>query len=226
MTGISKITDKILAEARADAAEKLLAADARCAQIAEEAAKRAEVIREEIEEAAKREAAEIIFRAKSGETMARRNTVLEARSVLIDEAFSVAKKEILRLSEERYLEMLVMLLGSVLKQQLENEKESRELYGEEDAPTFDSYEVLLNEQDLSRYGECLLKELQKRRGEELSTVIGRVSMAKTPVAIDGGLILRVGAMEINCSLATLFTEIRPELEAKVAQKLFPQKKGS
>ena len=33
MIGLSKITDKIINEARADANEKLLAADARCAEI-------------------------------------------------------------------------------------------------------------------------------------------------------------------------------------------------
>ena len=121
---------------------------------------------------------------------------------------------------------MVTLLASVLKRQIEAERVSRELYGEEDAPSFDSYEVLLNQRDLARYEERLLAELRLRREEIFSAVSDRLSLASTPVAIEGGLILRVGAMEINCSLEALFSQIRPELEVKVAQKLFPVKKGS
>lgn len=226
MTGLSRITDKILAEARADAAAKLAEADARCAEIAKEAAERAAELRAGIEEDAKKEAVGIVIRTKSGEAVVRRNTVLEARAALIDEAFDTAKKEILHLSEDRYLELLVMILGSCLRQQIENERVSRELYGEEEAPEFDAYEVLLCERDLNRLGTRLIEELGKRRAAEVSTLTRPLVLGAEPVAIDGGLILRCGAMELNCSLSTLFKDIRPELEAKVARKLFPEKKGS
>ncbi len=226
MTGLSKITDKILEEARADAAAKLAEADARCAEIAAEAARRASELRAKIEEDAKREAVGILSRTKSGEAVVRRNTVLEARAALIDEAFDTAKKEILHLSEDRYLELLVMILGSCLRRQIENERESRELYGEEDVPEFEAYEVLLCERDLHRLGDRLIEALRRTSQVELSALTRPIVLGERAVAIDGGLILRCGATELNCSLSTLLHSIRPELEANVARRLFPEKKGS
>ena len=110
MTGLSKITDKILADARADAAELLAQAEKKSTELASEYARRAQERREQIDEAAKREAAEIVARAKSGEATVRRNVVLEAKSARIDRAFDLARKELLGLSEERYAELLLCLL--------------------------------------------------------------------------------------------------------------------
>ena len=229
MTGLSKITDKILADARADAAQKLAEADARCEEIAQEYAARAEELRRALNEEAKREAAEIVARAKSGEAMVRRNVMLEAKSARIDEAFDLAHQEILNLSEERYAEMLTMLLVSVVRGQAEHEATSRALYGEADAPESDTYEVLLNEKDHEKFGKQLLVSFRQRMGAEQKTLADRVMLSSEYVPIDGGLIVRCGAIEINCSLRALFDQIRPALETKVSRKLFPdklEKKGS
>ncbi len=226
MTGLSKITDKILAEAREDAARKLSEADARCEEIAKEYAARAEESCARLTEDAKREASEIVARAKSSEAMVRRNVLLEAKSARIDEAFSLAYQEILHLSEEQYLELLTSLLVSVMKRQAEHEMTSRELYGEEDAPSFDRYEVVLNEKDHTRLGEKLLSGFRQRVGAPLAE---RVILSDETAAMDGGLIVRCGPIEMNCSLRALFEQLRPQLEPKVSRKLFPdqgEKKGS
>ena len=224
MTGLSKITDKILAEARADAAKTLAEADARCSEISGEYARRGAEIRKRIETEARANAAEIVSRAKSSEAMIRRNQQLEARSRQIDRAFELAKREMLNLSDDRYLEMLLMLLGSALKRQLEDEASSLALYGEAEEAPVERYEVLLNEHDRERLGGRLMEEFGKRFGSSLP--VDRVVLAEGTVAIDGGLVLRCGSMEINCSVKALVEEIRPELEAKVSRKLFPEKKGS
>ena len=219
MTGLSKITDKILAEARADANAKLAEAEERCRQIARDADEVSAERCAKIDEATKREAAEIVTRAKSGDAMVYRNTVLEARSALIDEAFEAAHKEILNLSAERTLEMLTMLLSSALRQISEDEKTSRELYGESEIPAAEQYEILLNQRDLDRCGKALLREAKQRLGQ----VADKLVLSEEPVFIDGGLIVRCGDIEINCSLGAMFSEIRPRLEAKVSRTLFPEK---
>lgn len=229
MTGLSKITDKILTEAREDAARTLAAADKRCEEIAAEYAARAAAIRSELNEEARREAAELVARAKSGEAMERRNASLELRGARIDEAFSLAHKELLQLSEERYLELLTRLLLSAVRMQAEQEIVSRELYGEEDAPSYERYEVLLNERDRARFGEALLRGLRERLDQGYARMLGKISLSEQTAGIDGGLILKSGSIELNCSLRALFEEIRPSLEAKVGQRLFPEKserKGS
>ena len=223
MTGLSKITDKILAEAQEDAAKRLAEADERCAEISREYAARAEEIRKNLNEDAKREASEIISRAKSGEAMVRRNVLLEAKSARIDEAFDLAYQEMVNLSDERYGELLCMLLASVIKNQAEHERISRELYGEEDAPQADAYEVLLNEKDRERLGDSLIKDFRARMGDDQAAVADRVVISDQMARIDGGLIVRCGSIEINCSLRALFDQLRPELEAKVSRKLFPEK---
>ena len=223
MTGLSKITDKILAEAREDAAKKLAEADARCAEILREYAARAEEIRKSLNEDAKREAAEIVSRAKSGEAMVKRNVLLEAKSARIDEAFDLAYREMMNLSDEHYAEFLSMLLVSIMKNQAQHESISRELYGEEDAPETDLYEILLNEKDKDRFGDTLLQSFRQRMGDDQKAIVDRVAVSSAVANIDGGLIVRCGAIEINCSLRALFDQIRPALEAKVSHKLFPDK---
>lgn len=222
MTGLSKITDKILAEARADAAARLAEADAKCEEIRRAYADRAEEIRQALNEDAKREAAEIVSRAKSGEAMVRRNVMLEAKSARIDEAFARAHEDILNLPKEQYAQMLTTLLVSVVKGQAAHEEESLALYGAEDAPVCDTYEVLLNEKDREQLGETLMASFKNQMGEARA-LCDRVVLSDRTVAIDGGLIVRCGSIEINCSLRALFDQIRPELEAKVSRKLFPEK---
>ena len=229
MTGLSKITDKILAEAREDAKQKLAEADARCAEIAREYEARADEIRRGLNEDAKREAAEIVSRAKSSEAMIKRNVLLEAKSARVDEAFALAHQAILELSDEQYGSLLLGLLTSVIREQAEHERTSLALYGAEDAPIAEQYEVILNEKDRDRLGKWLIGELRTRMtGEERATA-DRVVLAKETAPIDGGLIVRCGSIEINSSLRALMEELRPRLEGKVSKKLFPdklEKKGS
>ena len=224
MTGLSKITDKILAEARADAAKMLADANARCSEISGDYARRGAEIRKRIEEDARAEAAEIVSRAKSSDAMLRRNSLLKARGDQIDRAFELAGREMLNLSDDRYLEMLLLFLSAALRRQLADEASNRELYGDDETVSVACYEVLLNERDRERLGARLMEEFGKRFADSLP--IGRVALAADMASIDGGLLLRCGSMEINCSVKALVDEIRPELEAKVSRRLFPEKKGS
>ncbi len=210
MTGLSKITDKILAEARADAAAKRSEAEARADEISRAAMVRAAELRAKINDEAKREATEIVSRTKSSEAMLRRNTLLAEKSAMIDEVFASAHKELSSLSDEKYLELLTALATSVLRQLVEDEKTNLEVYGEEaiDAP----YEVLLNSRDIDRCGAALKARLPKY-----------AVLAKEEASIDGGLIVRHGRIEVNCSLRALIEQIRPKLEATVSHILFPEK---
>lgn len=210
MIGLSKITDKILAEARADADEKLSQAEVRAGEIASAAKVRAEELCAKIDEAAKREASGIVSRAKSSETMIRRNTLLAEKSAMIDEVFERAYEELSSMPIEQYLELLSALATSVLTRLSEDERENFALYGEEasDAP----YEILLNSRDAARCGAVLQAALPKY-----------ASVSEEEAAIDGGLIVRHGKVEVNCSLRSLIEQIRPSLEAKINRTLFPEK---
>lgn len=221
MTGLSKITDKILGEARKDAEERLSSADAECQRISAEYAEKAKQIRAELDAAARREAEEILSRARSGEAMTSRDTVLKAKGMMIDAAFDKAREEILQLPDEKYLELLVSMLVSASRTKTEDERIRRE-YGDDDGEeNVTECTVCLSSRDLQRYGSKLLSEANARLADCPDTF----KLCDTPAAIDGGLIFRYGNIEINCSLSTVIGQLRPTLEGRVSKRLFPEKRS-
>ncbi len=223
MIGLSKITDKIIAEARNDARLAMEEAEARAGEIAAEYKARAEEQRRAIDEDAKRQAQEIVSRAHADEEMVKRSAALAARAAMVDEVFATAHKEILNLPEAQYLEFLSGLLYRSFVQQTEEARKSRELYGDEDAQEACVCEILLSERDRNRLGEKLLALAVRKWKEE---GLGEPPVLSDNTAnIDGGLILRFGSIEINCSVRALFGELRSEWEGRVVARLFSEKKG-
>ena len=223
MIGLSKITDKIIAEARNDARLALEEANRRAEEISAEYAARAEEQKRQIDADARRRAEEIVSRAHADEEMIKRSAGLSARAAMVDEAFATARKEILNLSEDKYLELLLALLYKAYCQQTEDARLSRELYGEEDAPEASVCELLLSERDHDRLGKKLLSMAEAKWKEEGLSELPVLSDDTAPIA--GGLILRFGSIEINCSVDALFGSLRSEWEGKVVARLFPEKKG-
>ena len=166
-----------------------------------------------------RECQALIIRARSSAAMAKRNALLEARAKLIDDAYAAAEKQIKNMNGEQYLELLCKMLRSSLKGQLEEEAESLRLYGEDIAPA--SYEVVLNSRDRETYGEKLLAAYREGYGARLSpATLAKLRLAPDTAPIDGGIILRCGAVETNCSLAMLLAANRRETEVRVSRILF------
>lgn len=222
MRGISKITDKILDEARADAAEKLAAADAEVTRILAEYMQKIEAETKLAEAAAKEEAAQIVSRARSGEQTIRRNTVFKMQSELIDKAFISARDELCALPDDQKLELLSGLLLSALTFEYEAEQSRSDVYGLEEDEGVRYYEVILNERDRARIGEALISSFKRKIvGKDLGDLPSRVSLSSQTVDIGGGLIIKVGDVEINCSIESIISRLRPRLEAQVAKILFP-----
>ena len=223
MTGLSKITDKILEEARRDAVARLAEADAECKRISEEYAAKAENITAAANAAAKNEASEIALRARSSEKTLRKNALLDVQSEMIDRAFEIAKKEIRELEGDARLELLTGLLCAALWSEYEAEKQRDELYGtdeENEGPRY--YEVLLEKRDRDKLGDALMSNFKRKIvGKDMGDLPSRVRLSDDVANIDGGLILRVGSVEINNSVETIFSYLRPRLEAEVAKILFP-----
>ena len=219
MTGLEKVTGKIIADAEADARATLAAADAECDAIRVKYDAQVEGEKERLNEQAERECAALITRAKSSSAMAKRNVVLEARSRLLDETYAAAAREIRDLPTDQYRNLLIGMLKSALRQQLASEAESMRLYGEDIAPA--GYEIILNNRDRKEFGEGLIEEVRRGLGAKVGlTNASKVSLSKDTAEITGGLILRCGDVEINCSLAMLFAEVRRATEAKVSGLLF------
>ena len=219
MTGLEKVTGKIIADAEADARVILDRAEAECAAVKEKYAAATEAELEKLREENDRECQSLIIRARSSAAMAKRNALLEARAALLDEAYAMAERQIKNMNPEQYLDLLQKMLRSALKNQLAGEEESMRLYGEDISPAV--YEVILNSRDRDTYGETLLLAFKTGYGARLpETAHAKLRMAAETAPIDGGLVLRCGPVETNCSLAMLMAENRRETEARVSRILF------
>ena len=224
MTGLSKITDKILDDARRYAAAKLADADAECKRISDEYAEKAKNITAAANAEAKNEAAQIALRTRASEKTLQKNIMLELRSEMIDRAFEIAKKETRELDGNERLEFLTGLLCAALWAEYDAQKQREELYGDDDdensAPTV--YEVLLPKRDHDKLGSALLENFKRKIvGKDMGDLPSRVVLSDDTVEIDGGLVLRAGNVEINNSVEAIFSYLRPKLEAEVARILFP-----
>ena len=106
------------------------------------------------------------------------------------------------------------------------DKESLELYGEEDMPVSDYYEVVFNKEDRDRYGKAVLDGMRRMAvGKYERSFLDKVVLSKECAPIDGGLILRCGNIESNASLERLFAETRESMEAEVGRILFEEKRN-
>ena len=219
MTGLEKVIGKIIADAEADARVILDKAQAECEAVKAKYAAETEAEIEKLTDECDRECQALIIRARSSAAMAKRNAILEARAKLIDEAYASAEKIMRSMNGEQYLELLHKMLRSAMRNQLDGEAESLRLYGEDVSPAV--YEVVLNSRDRDTYGEKLLATYRAGYGSRISpAVLAKLRLATDTAPIDGGIILRCGPVETNCSLAMLMAENRRETEARVSSILF------
>ena len=130
MTGVDKITAKIISDAESDARARLAQAEAECEKIRADYESRAAELRDAITATAEHEAEEFVSRAKSSAAVEKRNILLNARSEMIDTAFDTALSEIRAWDDAKYRELLVGLVASAVVGQIKAEQAELESYGE------------------------------------------------------------------------------------------------
>ena len=221
MTGLEKIIERIQTEARERAAKTLQNAEAEATALAQEYAARSEQTRARIEKEGL-ESAQAMLDAARAQTEKTHTEILQnMRTALIDEAFARAKKEICDTDFGKYRELLGALLTTALLEQHRTEQESI-AYGDEVEP-FEEFEVLMNAADRERFGTQVVNDvrraLERRIGAKKASMI---ALGRESVDISGGLILRFGDVELNCTLDVLMADIRRELTPRVSKILFAE----
>lgn len=225
LNGLERITDKILSDAQAQADKILAQATVECEKITADYTARADQIRNTLRREAEARGKDYISRAKSTAATNKRNLVLQAQSELIDEVFDGTLEQMLALGGEQYTELLSGLLAAAFLEQLDAERSARALATDEEWCEPESYEVLLNQRDKDRYGKPLIESVQKKLAAKADAEkLRRLVLSEKTVSIDGGVILRCGDVEANCSLSLLIAQLREKLEAEVAHALFDVKK--
>lgn len=219
MNGLDKITERIVTDAKEQARQILEQAQADCRVAAQEYADRADAIRTRIADRTMKEGEELIARARSSAAMTRRDILIATKAKILDRTFETAKAQICDTDYGKYRELLVALLSCALIDQAKNEQTCLEL-GDEVAE-IDTFEVLLNEADRARFGTALLESARKVTERRIGTErVEKLRLSEDVADIEGGLILRYGNVETNCSISALLSEMRRELEPKISALLF------
>lgn len=133
-----------------------------------------------------------------------RKTILAAKQELVGQAFDLALKKLLELPDQEYISLLAKLAVSA-------SRTGRE-------------QVILSQKDRSRYGKQAVTMandmLAKKAGPRAAQTDGMLTLAEESRPMAGGLILRDGKVETNCSFEVLIHLQRDALSAEVARALF------
>lgn len=187
--GLQELKDRILSEARKNAEYIIKEANKKAESILEEANIEAENIKTVGLRNIERDMAILRRQSLANIRLEIQKSVLMEVQNAIEEIISKAFQEILE--SPKYFDYL-------LKGLLEIDFKGNE-------------EIILSDYDAQRFGEFLLKELKRIKGD--------ISLKLTSGDIKGGFIIRGKDFDINNTLELTFQNIRPEIEQQVGKVL-------
>lgn len=204
MNGIEKITGQIDADVQKEIDAALDQARAQAQEIQDRYASQAQTQAEAIRRKGEQDAALRQERLVDVAKLEARKTILAAKQELVGQAFDLALKKLLELPDQEYISLLAKLAVSA-------SRTGRE-------------QVILSQKDRSRYGKQAVTMandmLAKKAGPRAAQTDGMLTLAEESRPMAGGLILRDGKVETNCSFEVLIHLQRDSLSAEVARALF------
>ena len=198
MNGIDRITDRIEADAREQAKAIIAEAEAKCAEIRKENEKKAQERYLELIRNGTKDCESGLERRKSAAEMDAKKSVLALKQDCVAEAFDMAKRRLADMPEDSYVGFLASLAAS--------------------AAADGSGEIVLSARDRERCGKAVLERANAALAAK--GLIPALTLAADSREISGGLILRQGGVEVNCSIEALVEALRGPMTADVARTLF------
>lgn len=197
-----KGTEKIIAHIRADG-------DAEAKKIIDAASKQAEEKRaesfkaalseyEKLMQAGNAECEDILSGSRRIAEMEAKKSVLSVKQEMISAAFDAAREEIVNMPRDKYTQFLARMAA--------------------EAATSGMEEIVLNARDKAEVGKAVCKaanELLSAKGTP-----GKLTVSEETADISGGVIVRFGGIETNCSIDALIRQRRSGLSTEVAAALF------
>lgn len=198
MNGIDRITDRIEADAREQAKAIIAEAEAKCAEIRKENEKKAQERYLELIRNGTKDCESGLERRKSAAEMDAKKSVLALKQDCVAEAFDMAKRRLADMPEDSYVGFLASLAAS--------------------AAADGSGEIVLSTRDRERCGKAVLERANAALAAKGLTPA--LTLAADSREISGGLILRQGGVEVNCSIEALVEALKGPMTADVARTLF------
>lgn len=194
MTGIEKITGRILEDARKEAEQLQAEAALKSAERKKAADAEAAALKERLIAEASAEAEASYERLVSAMETENKKTVLAKKQELVASAFRKAVDAVLALPPAQYTAVLAKLAAA----SAETKREA----------------VILSPRDRKLCGAEIV-----RQANLLCT--GGLTLSQTTRPIVGGLILSQGRIELNCALDTLAELKKGALSAELAKRILP-----
>ena len=204
MNGIEKITGQIDADVQKEIGAALDQARAQAKEIEARYESQAQTQGEALRRKGEQDAALRQERLVDVARLEARKTVLAAKQDMVGQAFDLALKKLLELPDQEYIALLAKLAVAA-------SRTGRE-------------QVIFSQKDRSRYGKQAVTMandmLAKKAGPRAAENAGMLTLAEEARPMAGGLILRDGRVETNCSFEVLIHLQRDALSAEVARALF------
>ena len=194
MKGTEKIIAHIQADAKAQADAILAQTELQCAEIRKSyEAKAKERYAEKIRQGVKT-CQDNIDSVERLNQMEARKALLALKQDMVSESFDLAEQLLVQLPQDKYIELLAKLAAR------------SSVTGDE--------EIVLNAADRAAVGAAVV--------EKANTLVsgGKLSLSAATGDFAGGLILRRGSIEANCTIELLVELCRGEMSAQLAKVLF------
>lgn len=195
MTGLEKITEKIIEQSKRNCDDIFLAANNKVKDMISKARTEASQRSEEIVSKAKKQADRRNATAKGMAESITRNRYLEIRNAILNDIISAAYEEIEKFSDEEYFDMLFKLLKKNVQP------------GE--------CTMYLGGYDLGRLPEDFQDKINAEVYETSAVFISRKASD-----IENGFILDYGDIQVNCTLKAVFDEEMDSLKDMLSKELF------
>lgn len=198
MNGIEKITGQIDADVQKEIDRLTADAKREAQEITERLHRQAETESKAILERGEKAAQQREERLASVAQLEARKLQLASKQEMVEKAFQTALKNLTSLPDKQY----VSLLSSLAVQ----------------ASRSGTEQVVFSPKDRSRFGKQVVIQANdqlKKAGKQ-----GSLKLAGDTVPMEGGLILRDGPVETNCTFEMLIHLQRDSLAAEVAKVLF------
>ena len=198
MNGIEKITARIESDANKEAQALSLETAERCENMRKEYDVKAQdaywaLVRAGVKDCEARVRQLGVIAAQEA-----KKSILSLKQEMVDSAFSRAEEMLCEMPEKEYTDLMARLAANAAKTGLE--------------------ELVFNPRDrdavgakVSRAANALLREQEK---------YGKLTVSELSADIKGGVIIKQGDIEINCSIEVMVSMYRDELSTQMASVLF------
>ena len=198
MIGTERIVSHIRDEAQAEKNAALAQASAKAAEIAAEFAKKAQAEADELLRTGREAAEQRVLRADRTNRLEARKDILGLKQGLVSAAFDKAREAVLALDEDKYVAFLAAQAGA--------------------AALTGSEELVLGKGDRDRLGARIVEAANAAAAKR--GLPGTMKLSDAVLPAEGGLVLRRGSIEVNCTLDKLLEMSHSSLDAEVASVLF------